>query len=78
MIVPKKNPDWVVESRIYQPRVLFTNNVSVSRRANYFPANTAKKHMYSLHGGMGFSENKSILLAAPVNLLSRTPSHDYH
>lgn len=74
----KKRPTSAVESCLYQPRVLFTNNVSVSRRANYFSANTAKKHMCSLQSGMGFSENKSILLAAPVSLLTRTPSHDYH
>lgn len=67
-----------VESCHYQPWVLFTNNVSVSRGANYFSTNTAKKHMCSLKGAMGFSVNKSILLAAPVSILSRTPSHGYH
>lgn len=36
-----------------------------------------KMHMCSLQSGMGFSEKKAILLAAPVNLLSRTP-YNYH
>lgn len=46
----KKKPPplhWVVESCIYQPRVLFTNNVSLSRRSQLlFLQNTAKKKAY--------------------------------
>lgn len=35
--------NWVVESRSYQPFVLFTNNVSVSRVNNCFPAQAILK-----------------------------------
>lgn len=77
MIVLRKTTS-AIESCLYEPRVLFTNNVSVSRRASYFSANTAKKLMCSLQSGMGLSENKSILLSAPVYPLIPNASHDYH